>query len=34
MTIARELTDSGVKESIRIIESQDANLDMFAVHGG
>ncbi len=33
MTIARELTDAGVKESIRIIESQDASLDMFAVHG-
>ncbi len=34
MTIARELTDAGVKESIRIIEAQDASLDMFAVHGG
>ncbi len=33
MTIARELTDAGVKESIRIIEAQDASLDMFAVHG-
>ncbi len=33
MTIARDLTEAGVKESIRIIESQDASLNMFAVHG-
>ncbi|MFC6637327.1 hypothetical protein GV827_13200 [Sulfitobacter sp. JBTF-M27] len=33
LTIARELTDAGVRESFRIIESQDAGLDMFAVHG-
>ena len=33
LTIARELTDAGVRESFRIIESRDAGLDMFAVHG-
>ncbi|PUB11520.1 DUF6505 family protein [Yoonia sediminilitoris] len=34
MTVARELTPAGVKESYRIIEQRDAALDMFAVHGG
>lgn len=34
LTVARELTDAGVKEAYRIIEQQDASLDMFAVHGG
>jgi len=33
LTVARELTDSGVKESFRMIESQDAGLDQFAIHG-
>lgn len=33
LTVARELTDTGVKESFRIIESQDAGLDQFAIHG-
>lgn len=33
LTVARELTDAGVKESFRIIESQDAGLDQFAIHG-
>ena len=33
LTVARELTDAGVKESFRMIEPQDAALDMFAVHG-
>jgi hypothetical protein len=33
LTIARELTDAGVKESFRMIEPRDAGLDQFAVHG-
>ena len=33
MTVARELTDAGVKESYRIIEQQDASLEQFAIHG-
>ena len=33
LTVARELSDSGVKESFRIIESRDAGLDQFAIHG-
>lgn len=33
LTVARELTDAGVKESFRIIESPDAGLDQFAIHG-
>lgn len=33
LTVARELGDAGVKESFRIIESQDAGLDQFAIHG-
>ena len=34
LTVARELTDAGVKEAFRVIEANDASLDMFAVHGG
>ncbi|WP_299725937.1 DUF6505 family protein [uncultured Tateyamaria sp.] len=33
LTVARELTDAGVKESFRIIESRDTGLDQFAIHG-
>ena len=33
MTVARELTDAGVRESYRIIEQQDASLEQFAIHG-
>jgi hypothetical protein len=33
LTVVRELTDSGVKEGFRTIESQDAGLDQFAIHG-
>lgn len=33
LTVSRELTDAGVKESFRMIEPQDANLDQFAIHG-
>ena len=33
LTVARELTDSGVRESFRSIEPQDAGLEQFAIHG-
>lgn len=33
LTVARELTDAGVRESFRVIEAQDAGLDQFAIHG-
>jgi len=33
LTVSRELTDAGVKESFRMIEPQDAGLDQFAIHG-
>ena len=33
LTVARELTEAGVKESFRMIEAQDASLDQFAIHG-
>ena len=33
LTVARELTDAGVKESFRTIEPRDAGLDQFAIHG-
>ncbi len=33
LTVMRELTDAGVKESFRVIEAQDAGLDQFAIHG-
>ena len=33
LTVARELTEAGVKESFRMIEPQDAGLDQFAIHG-
>lgn len=33
LTVARELTPSGVKEAFRVIEAQDAGLDQFAIHG-
>lgn len=32
-TVARELTDAGVNESYRIIETSDAGLEQFAIHG-
>lgn len=32
LTVARELTGAGVKESFRAIEAQDAGLDQFAIH--
>ncbi|MBU2961408.1 hypothetical protein KO516_11365 [Citreicella sp. C3M06] len=33
LTVARELTPSGVREAFRVIEPQAAELDLFAVHG-
>ena len=33
LTVARELTDAGVKESYRSIASEAAGLDQFAIHG-
>ncbi|GFE63010.1 DUF6505 family protein [Litoreibacter roseus] len=33
LTVARDLTDAGVKESFRVIESQEADISQFAVHG-
>ena len=33
LTVSRELTDAGVKESFRSIEAQDAGLEQFALHG-
>lgn len=33
LTIARELTESGVREFYRWIEAKEAALDQFAVHG-
>ncbi|MBT8153180.1 hypothetical protein KMP13_04605 [Epibacterium ulvae] len=32
LTVARELTDAGVKESYRAIEAQSAGLKQFAIH--
>ena len=33
LTVARELTEAGVREAFRVIESQSAGLDQFAIHG-
>ncbi len=33
LTVARELTDSGVHEAFRVIVPQDAELEALAVHG-
>lgn len=33
LTVARELTEAGVREAYRVIEPQDADLNQFAVHG-
>lgn len=33
LTVARELTEAGVRESFRVIEAQEAGLDQFAIHG-
>ncbi|NSX55562.1 DUF6505 family protein [Parasulfitobacter algicola] len=33
VTVQRELTEAGVKESFRTIEAQDAGMEQFAIHG-
>lgn len=33
LTVARELTDAGVREAFRAIQPQDAGLEQFAIHG-
>ena len=33
LTVARELTGAGVRESFRAIEAEDAGLEQFAIHG-
>ena len=33
LTVARNLTDSGVSEAYRVIEAPEAELDLVAVHG-
>ena len=33
LTVARELTGSGVRETYRAIEMQEAGLEQFAIHG-
>ena len=33
LTVARELTEAGVKESYRMVEPREAGLDQFAIHG-
>jgi hypothetical protein len=33
LLVSRELTEAGVKESFRIVEPRDADLDQFAIHG-
>jgi hypothetical protein len=33
LTVSRELTETGVRETFRVVESPEANLMQFAVHG-
>ncbi len=33
LTVARELTEAGVREAFRAIEAQEAGLEQFAIHG-
>ena len=33
LTVSRELTGAGVRESFRMIEAKEAGLDQFALHG-
>ncbi|KCV81834.1 hypothetical protein ATO10_10825 [Actibacterium atlanticum] len=33
LTVARELTEAGVREAFRAIQPQDAGLEQFAIHG-
>lgn len=34
LTVARDLTEAGVRETYRVIEPQAAGLEQFAIHGG
>lgn len=34
LTVARDLTEAGVRETYRVIEAQAAGLEQFAIHGG
>ena len=33
LVVSRELTESGVKETFRIMDPEEAWLDQFAIHG-
>jgi hypothetical protein len=33
ITVTRELSEAGVRESFRVIEAQEAGLEQFAIHG-
>ena len=33
LTVARDLTEAGIRETYRVIEPRDAGLDQFAIHG-
>ena len=33
LTVHRELTEAGVRESFRVIEPQEAGIEQFAIHG-
>ncbi|MEL7258905.1 MAG: DUF6505 family protein [Pseudomonadota bacterium] len=33
LTVARELTEAGVRETYRVIDAQEAGLEQFAIHG-
>ncbi len=33
LTVARELTEAGVREAYRVIEPKEAGLEQFAIHG-
>ncbi|MDH5798827.1 MAG: DUF6505 family protein [Paracoccaceae bacterium] len=33
LTVQRDLTEAGVRESFRVIEAQNADLEQFAIHG-
>ena len=33
LTVSRELTGAGIRESYRVIEAEDAGLEQFAIHG-
>ena len=33
LVVSRELTESGVKDTFRIMDPEEAGLDQFAIHG-